>query len=114
MQGIVGRLHKCYTECFVSKVNSNSDADADSAEAGASTTTSSNQAECTNTASSSKTQTDVLLLLTEYNGTEDNSTVKRKQEFDSRARKRRTRPSMGLVNSAKNSDVIVTSEAYKC
>jgi len=109
MQGIVKRLRKHKAECFVNKVNSNSDVDADSAEAGASTSTNNNQAQRMNTASNSKTQTDELLLLIEYNGTEDNSRAKWKQEFDSGARNRRTRPSMGSVYIAKDSDVT----AYK-
>lgn len=66
------------------------------------------------------------MLLNEDNGTEyvtkrfslthkfvDNSTVKRKEEFDTGARKRRTRPSVGSVNIEKDSNVIVTSEVYK-
>jgi len=95
MQGIVERLHKHYAECYDSKVDSNSDADA---EAGATTSHSSNQADSLNTASSLKTETDELLL-NKDNSTEDNSTVKSKQEFDRRARKRRTRPSVGSVTS---------------
>ena len=95
MQGIVERLRKHYAECYDSKVDSNSDADA---EAGATTSHSSIQANSLNTASSSKTETDELLL-NKDNSTEDNSTVKSKQEFDRGARKRRTRPSVGSVTS---------------
>ena len=65
-----------------------------------------------NTASSWKTETDELLL-NKDNSTDDNSTVKSKQEFDRGARKRRTRPSVGSVKIAKDSDIIVTSEVYK-
>ena len=119
MQGIVERLRKHYEECYARKVDSNSDADTDSVEVAASASTStsatsSNQAEIMNTASSSKTQIGELLVSNKDNGTEeDNSHVKRKQEFDIGARKRRTTPSVRSVNIAKDSDVIVTSEAYK-